>query len=215
FEGKLASTDAIIARSKFWADVSNSSFSDIRQLREDGKMQKVVQAVCWKPAPGPCFTINTDESVYKTSGNASAGGVLRDWQGRSIDVFAANLGTCSITRAELTRIIIGMERAWNVGIRDLEIQTDSLTAVGLLKNDEATDHQHASLIAQFIRLLDRSWTVMLKHIFREANHLVDAVAEKGHEFDLGIHTISCSESCVRYWERYDLSGGSELRRVAM
>ncbi|CAN1126630.1 Putative ribonuclease H protein At1g65750 [Linum perenne] len=112
-----------------------------------------------KPALAPSFTINSDGLVDRSSGNASAGGVLRDWQGRSIDAFTTNLGTCSITRAELTGIIIGMERAWSAGIRDLEIQTDSLTAVGLLKNDKATDHQHASLIAQFSRLLDRNWKV--------------------------------------------------------
>ncbi|CAN1799663.1 Putative ribonuclease H protein At1g65750 [Linum perenne] len=138
-----------------------------------------------------------------------------DWQGRTIDVLTANLGRCSITRAELTRIIIGMERAWNARIRDLEIQTDSLTAVGLLKNDKATEHQHASLIVQFSILLDRNWKVTLKHIFWEANHLADALAEKGHEVNLGTHTISCSESIIRYWESYDLSGGTELWRIAM
>ncbi|CAN1809467.1 Putative ribonuclease H protein At1g65750 [Linum perenne] len=161
------------------------------------------------------FTLNSDGSVDRPSGNASAGGVLRNWQGRSIDAFTANLGKCSITRAELTGIIIGMERAWNAGVRDLEIQTDSLTAVGLLNNAKATDHQHASLIVQFSSLLDRNWKVTLKHIFREANHLADALAEKGHEVNLGNHTFNCSETIIRYWESYDLAGGTELRRIAI
>ncbi|CAN1809468.1 Putative ribonuclease H protein At1g65750 [Linum perenne] len=189
--------------------------TEVRLLREDFKLQKRVAAICWKPAPAPSFTLNSDGSVDRPSGNASAGGVLRNWQGRSIDAFTANLGKCSITRAELTGIIIGMERAWNAGVRDLEIQTDSLTAVGLLNNAKATDHQHASLIVQFSSLLDRNWKVTLKHIFREANHLADALAEKGHEVNLGNHTFNCSETIIRYWESYDLAGGTELRRIAI
>ncbi|CAN1809470.1 Putative ribonuclease H protein At1g65750 [Linum perenne] len=215
FEGKLALVDSIFAKSSFWTDVSNSSFKEVRLLREDFKLQKRVAAICWKPAPAPSFTLNSDGSVDRPSGNASAGGVLRNWQGRSIDAFTANLGKCSITRAELTGIIIGMERAWNAGVRDLEIQTDSLTAVGLLNNAKATDHQHASLIVQFSSLLDRNWKVTLKHIFREANHLADALAEKGHEVNLGNHTFNCSETIIRYWESYDLAGGTELRRIAI
>ncbi|CAN1149503.1 hypothetical protein LINPERHAP2_LOCUS17059 [Linum perenne] len=45
FEGKLASIDSVIARSKFWTDVSNSSFKEVKQLREDLKMQKMWCAI--------------------------------------------------------------------------------------------------------------------------------------------------------------------------
>ncbi|CAN1120796.1 Putative ribonuclease H protein At1g65750, partial [Linum perenne] len=161
---------------------------------EDGRTHKVEATISWKPANAPCFTLNTDGSVERANGDASAGGVLRNWQGRTVDAYTANLGKCSITRAELTGIIVGLERAWNAGIRELEIQTDSLAAVRLLTNDKATEHQHASLIAQYNRLLDRNWNISLKHIFREANHLADALAERGHVVALGIHTTSCSES---------------------
>ncbi|CAN1164676.1 Putative ribonuclease H protein At1g65750 [Linum perenne] len=215
FEGKTSSTATTVERSKFWVGVSDLAIIKARRLREDGRTHKVEATISWKPANAPCFTLNTDGSVERANGDASAGGVLRNWQGRTVDAYTANLGKCSITRAELTGIIVGMERAWNAGIRELEIQTDSLAAVRLLTNDKATEHQHASLIAQYNRLLDRNWNISLKHIFREANHLADALAERGHVVALGIHTTSCSESNVRFWERYDLCGGSETRRIVM
>ncbi|CAN1256533.1 hypothetical protein LINPERPRIM_LOCUS9355 [Linum perenne] len=58
----------------------------------------------------------------------------------------ANLGTCSITRAELTCIATGLDRAWNIGVRDIEIQTDSNCAVNLLTKEMAADHQHAGIV---------------------------------------------------------------------
>ncbi|CAN1256534.1 Putative ribonuclease H protein At1g65750 [Linum perenne] len=118
----------------------------MRQLREDSKLEKKTAEICWTPAPGPVFTLNTDGSVSISSGKPTAGGALRDWQGRTHGAFMANLGTCSITRAELTCIATGLDRAWNIGVRDIEIQTDSNCAVNLLTKEMAADHQHAGIV---------------------------------------------------------------------
>ncbi|CAN1135624.1 Putative ribonuclease H protein At1g65750 [Linum perenne] len=160
-------------------------------------------------------TLNTDGSVLRNTGGAAAGGVLRDWQGRTIDAFASNLGSCSITRAEITGVIVGMERAWHWGIRNLEVQTDSRSAVTILEQTSQLDHQHAALVLQYRRLMERNWLVTITHIFREANHLADALVNKGHGVSLGTHTIGCEDHEVIYWERYDLLGGTEIRRVAV
>ncbi|CAN0870581.1 hypothetical protein LINGRAHAP2_LOCUS9576 [Linum grandiflorum] len=51
----------------------------------------------------------------------------------------ANLGTCTITRAEMNRVIDGKERAWSLGDSHLEVQLDSLAAIALLQADGACD----------------------------------------------------------------------------
>ncbi|CAN1147042.1 Putative ribonuclease H protein At1g65750 [Linum perenne] len=102
--------------------------------------------VGWKAAGYPSATLNTDGSVLRTTGAAAAGGAIRNWQGRTIDAFTANLGSCSITRAELTSIVIGMKRSWQMGIRNLEVQTDSRSAVSILSQESPSDHQHAALV---------------------------------------------------------------------
>ncbi|CAN1147499.1 hypothetical protein LINPERHAP2_LOCUS15912 [Linum perenne] len=74
-------------------------------------------------------------------------------------------------------IVLGMERAWNKGIGSLEIQTDSLCAVNLLLKADNLDHQH---------------------VYREANCLADALANKGHGMSLGTHTVDGSDGTIRY-----------------
>ncbi|CAN1243659.1 Putative ribonuclease H protein At1g65750, partial [Linum perenne] len=152
-------------------------------------------------------TLNTGGSVIRQTGVATTGGVLRDHNGRVSDAFTANLGKCSITRAELTGIVLGMERAWNKGIRSLEIQTDSLCAVNLLLKADNLDHQHATIVGRFRKLLERNWSVNVIHVYREANCPADALVNKGHGMSLGTHTVDGSDGTIRYWERYDLVAG--------
>ncbi|CAN1146991.1 Putative ribonuclease H protein At1g65750 [Linum perenne] len=165
--------------------------------------------IYWKPAQEPGFTLNTDGSVQVSAQRAAAGGCLRNSEGRVVDAFAANLGNCSITRAELTGVVIGLERAWDIGIRQIEVQTDSAVVVKLVSKDGLGEHQHATLIRRFMNLIRRNWQVSVKFIYWEANHLADSLANKGHDLDLGIHSIDSSESNVLYWAKYDLVGGSE------
>ncbi|CAN1153228.1 hypothetical protein LINPERPRIM_LOCUS14562 [Linum perenne] len=61
--------------------------------------------------------------------------------------FAANLGDCSITRAELRSVVECLQLAWSRGFRHIIIQVDSLCAVQLLSNLADCDHQLASIIA--------------------------------------------------------------------
>ncbi|CAN1725736.1 hypothetical protein LINPERHAP1_LOCUS219 [Linum perenne] len=93
------------------------------------------------------------------------GCVLKYWQGHTIDAFTTNLRICSITCVELTCIALGMERSWNIGLRELEVQNDSLCAVTLFSRATLTDHQHATMVAQYRRPWERNLKVKLKHIF--------------------------------------------------
>ncbi|CAN1165453.1 Putative ribonuclease H protein At1g65750 [Linum perenne] len=68
-------------------------------------------AIDWDPGPEGWVTINTDGSVLQSSGNATAGGLIRDHLGHCFSAFSANLGRCSITRAELRGILHGLEEA--------------------------------------------------------------------------------------------------------
>ncbi|CAN1163537.1 Putative ribonuclease H protein At1g65750 [Linum perenne] len=173
----------------------------------------VTRNIYWKAAQGTSYTLNTDGSVRLSDHVAAAGGCLRDNDGRVIDCFAANLGDCSITRAELTGVINGLDRAWNIGIREVEVQTDSACVVKLLTETMPGNHQHATLIQKFKNISQRAWSVSVKFVYREANHLADFLANKGHELTLGTHTIETSESNVLYWAKYDLVGGSETRTI--
>ncbi|CAN1168553.1 hypothetical protein LINPERHAP2_LOCUS27878 [Linum perenne] len=60
----------------------------------------------WESAPPELVTLNSDGSVPET-GQAAAGGLLKDHFGRCLAAFTINLGNCSITRGELRGVVSG------------------------------------------------------------------------------------------------------------
>ncbi|CAN1747934.1 Putative ribonuclease H protein At1g65750 [Linum perenne] len=125
---------------------------------------------------------------------AAAGGVIRNWEGRIVDAFTFNLGKCSITRAELTGAVTGIERAWDLGVRELTVQLDSLCAIKLLSDSGSTNHQHAS-------------------IGRATSS--DHLANRGHDVALGLHQVDLSDPYLIQWQNYDRVGGFATRRIVI
>ncbi|CAN1189279.1 Putative ribonuclease H protein At1g65750 [Linum perenne] len=117
FEHKPATSDQLRLRVLHWiAGVRETMRAESRVLFKQAHDREEV-LVQWEPAPEDFITINTGGSVLQPNRHASAGGILRDLQGRKIAAFAANLGSCSIMRAELRAAEIGLKIAWELGYR--------------------------------------------------------------------------------------------------
>ncbi|CAN1318165.1 Putative ribonuclease H protein At1g65750 [Linum perenne] len=168
FEGATQSFLAVSEQCKFWINLVLSSWKTNQLGREAPGQARQTQLIAWRPEDEGWFILNTDGSRYTHSGSTAIGGLIRDDGGRFIQAFTANIGDCSITRAELGAIVQGLRLAWSVGIRRIIIQSDSRTAIDILQR-AATDNQHASLISEFLELKARSWEISLTHVFREAN----------------------------------------------
>ncbi|CAN1187202.1 Putative ribonuclease H protein At1g65750 [Linum perenne] len=140
----------------------------------------------WRPAGDGWFTLNSDGSLYSNPNKAASGGLLRNDNCRFVYAFTANLGICSIMRAELKGTIEGMKLAWDKGMRKLRVQSDSKVVVDMISSAAAGYNTHAALLLQFTELCSREWQVSIHHIYREANFAVDYPANLGHSFDLGI-----------------------------
>ncbi|CAN1140347.1 Putative ribonuclease H protein At1g65750, partial [Linum perenne] len=89
----------------------------------------------WKAGPCDNITINTDGSVLQPLSQAAAGGLLRDYLGRPIRTFVANLGRCSIMRAELRTAEFGLMIAWDRGFKKAHLQLDSMAAITAILGD--------------------------------------------------------------------------------
>ncbi|CAN1269225.1 Putative ribonuclease H protein At1g65750 [Linum perenne] len=150
----------------------------------------------WNPAPEGFVTINTDGSLIQSSKKAAAGGIIRDWQGRKISVFAANLGVCSIMRAELRAADIGLMIAWDLGFRRVHLQLDSISAVHAICSDIDEDSRHSQTIRSIQERLKKDWVVHISHIYREANKVADLLAHHGHCLDFGISVNNIVPSCI-------------------
>ncbi|CAN1792333.1 Putative ribonuclease H protein At1g65750 [Linum perenne] len=171
--------------------------------------------IVWDPGPDGWVTLNTDGSVNHSTGSATAGGLLRNHLGHCSAAFSANLGKCSITRAELRGIFHGLDIAWREGHKQVRVQPDSQTAVSLILADDAPLRHHASEVLAIRELLQRNWKTEIHHIYREANGAADFLASKGYSLGLGVHSFRTSDCNLGYFLRKDCMQNAEFRSISM
>ena len=112
-------------------------------------------------------------------GTVGVGGVIRDHMGSWIGGFARNIGFCSSVTAELWAIHVGLHRTWDKGFRKVVLESDSKVIVGIIKGDTVRVDRNYNLIMQIRGLLGREWEVKIFHVYREANYVVDWLANFG------------------------------------
>ncbi|CAN1823701.1 Putative ribonuclease H protein At1g65750 [Linum perenne] len=191
FENKRQPASFVAEQCRFWSDLILTSWKTNQLGREAPSLARQTQLVAWRPG---------DRSTTAISG------LIRDARGSFIQAYIANIGDCSITRAEIRAIVEGTKLAWSLGIRKLNIQSDSSTAISLLSTDEDVNHNHASLVFEFKELRSRQWDITFTHVFREANYAADYLANLGHSLSFGIHVFSVADATLCYWLKYDLIG---------
>ncbi|CAN1762608.1 Putative ribonuclease H protein At1g65750, partial [Linum perenne] len=165
------------------------------------------------PGPEDWVSLNTDGSADQARRKAAAGGLLRDHTGKCLFAYSMNLGSCSITRAEMRGAIEGLRRAWEAGHRKVILRMDSTAAISLLSREEEFTHQHGMEAIQFQDLCQKDWEVIVKHTYREGNHASNYLASIGYDYPIGSHTVSISDCNLGYFLRLDLLGIEEPRMV--
>ncbi|CAN1173372.1 Putative ribonuclease H protein At1g65750 [Linum perenne] len=207
------SPSVVAAKASNWIRTVNSAMARDASLESDLGAARQIE-VSWKMGPPEWITLNSDGSVQGARGKAAAGGLIWDSEGKCLDAYTVNLGICSITRAEIRAAIEGIRRAWQAGHRKLEVQLDSSAAVAILLNQETSlSHQYGLEVWEFRDLIQREWTVKVRHIYREANHAADYLASIGHYSSRGTHDFDISDCNLAYFIRYDCMGISEPRMI--
>lgn len=85
--------------------------------------------VRWTPPPEDYYKLNTDGSLNNATGNASAGGLIRDWEGNWVRGFTVNIGKTSSFAAELWGLILCKD----LGLRNIHIEMDSNSIMQMLQ----------------------------------------------------------------------------------
>ncbi|KAK9157390.1 hypothetical protein Scep_003964 [Stephania cephalantha] len=101
----------------------------LARISKEANMTKV-----WQRPDEGWTKLNADGAVAGSC--AAAGGVLRDHEGRWIRGFHQFLGTCPPLDEELAEISMGLHMAWQVDVKRVELQVDSLEAVSLISSRE-------------------------------------------------------------------------------
>ncbi|KAK5786060.1 hypothetical protein PVK06_040687 [Gossypium arboreum] len=118
----------------------------------------------------------SDGAVARESGNASAGGVVRDQEGNWILGYTYYLGRCSPLKAELWGILDGIHISLSKGYKKVKLQTDNIEVVRILSMEETEDFG-TTLIRRIKRLLHSEGQWEIKHIPRECNLTADQLAK--------------------------------------
>ncbi|CAN1816421.1 Putative ribonuclease H protein At1g65750 [Linum perenne] len=212
FENQNQPVTTVVEHCKFWINLVLSSWKTNQLGREAPGLARQTQLIAWRPRDEGWSTLNTNGSRYVDSGSTAMGGLIHDEHGRFMRAFTANIGNCSITRAELRAIVQGLHLAWSLGIKKIAVQSDSRAALAILhKND--TTHHHVALAAEFHELAARDWDISLAHVFREANFGADYLANLGHSCNLVLHLLLQPDSSMAHWLRYDLLGVAQPRAL--
>ncbi|CAN1797708.1 Putative ribonuclease H protein At1g65750 [Linum perenne] len=212
FIGSQSSAASIAMRSFNWSMQVKRALQK-EELTSGTEPNRRLIDVRWEQGPEGWVVVNTDGSVDQAAKRATIGGVIRTADCRCLSAFSMNIGTCSITRAEIRGAIEGLKRAWDVGHRKIVLRLDSLVATQLLTSSDMRAHQHITETMEFQDLIRRDWSVQVDHTFKEGNQTADFLANLGYGYPVGSHNVSLTDSRLAYFLRLDCFGITKLRSV--
>ncbi|ABC80498.1 ribonuclease H [Anaeromyxobacter dehalogenans 2CP-C] len=126
-----------------------------------------------------CTRLFTDGAARGNPGPAGAGAVIVNADGHIVAKIGKFLGDSTNNVAEYMGLILGLKRAKAMGIKELEVLSDSELMVKQLAGDYAVKADHLrplhdeaqALIAGFDR-------IQVRHVPREENALADAMSNR-------------------------------------
>ncbi|QHO40259.1 Putative ribonuclease H protein [Arachis hypogaea] len=130
----------------------------------------------WKPPPIEWVKLNTNGLVIESVKTAGCGGLIRTHEGDWVGGFMANLGNCHAFRAELWGVFHGLNMAWDLGMRRIIIETDSLEVYKEISKERKSQNYN-SLVREIQKLKDKSWEIKVMHTHRSGNASADHLAK--------------------------------------
>ncbi|CAN0855056.1 Putative ribonuclease H protein At1g65750, partial [Linum grandiflorum] len=125
-------------------------------------------------------------SFIPSSRHAAVVGAVRDWKGRLLGAYTANLGSCFITHVELREAVESLRMTWQLDYQRMALHMDSIGDSSILQANEEPSHQHPSLMLQFHNLFHQNCIVTISHVFR-GNFLTDCLVRRGFSIPFRVH----------------------------
>ena len=130
-------------------------------------------------SPGPDLIIYTDGASRGNPGPGAIGVVLANPQGQAITQFGRVVGQTTNNRAEYLALLAGLQEALEQGAKRVLICLDSELVVRQLTGRYRVRHQALQpLFRQVTSLLSRFEAWEIRHVPRELNRQVDALANR-------------------------------------
>lgn len=124
------------------------------------------------------LTIFTDGGARGNPGSAGAGVVIKS-DGEVVDEISEYLGEATNNQAEYTAILLGLERAKELGAKEVESVMDSELACKQLNGEyKVKDPDLAKIFIKVWNLTHEFDKVTFRHVRREFNKEADALVNK-------------------------------------
>lgn len=185
FQQKRVNLDQLLNRILGQVKAVQGSLSDHAKVTPNSMRDAGMRAIHWTPPTAGWYKLNVDGAVVNYGEIAGCGGVVRDELGNFCVGFAARLGPCSITEAELWRILKGMQMAREKGLDNVQIDSDSKAAVRLVLGACSPLHPSFNLVKDIRDMMEEKSGWVLQHSLRETNHVADGFAKHGLGIDNG------------------------------
>ncbi len=168
------------------AEDLDAAMNESKAEREQKKRQRAVEAereraeaVEKAAEPPPRVRLFTDGAARGNPGPAGAGAVILSPEGHIVAKIGKFLGESTNNVAEYTGLILGLKRAKAMGIKELEVYSDSELLVKQLAGDYAVKAEHLRPLHEEARsLLGGFADIQVRHIPREENAAADAMSNR-------------------------------------
>jgi hypothetical protein len=122
--------------------------------------------------------INCDGSSIGVSPCGAIGIVFRDSRAKFLGAIASNIGHASAIKAEFSACMMAIEKAMELRLSHICIETDSIQVANAFNKDFAVPWQ---MRARWFNCMFfcKSITCTCEQVFREGNFVVDALAKNG------------------------------------
>ncbi|HET9954732.1 MAG TPA: ribonuclease HI family protein [Polyangiaceae bacterium] len=129
----------------------------------------VTEAIVW-----------TDGAARGNPGPAGAGAVIKTRDGNILAEVTEYLGTTTNNVAEYKALLLGLERALELGVRRLEVRADSELLIKQLRGEYRVRHYGLKPLYEAAKqLLGKFERFELNHVRRELNSEADRLANRG------------------------------------
>ncbi|KAK2361883.1 hypothetical protein QL285_086990 [Trifolium repens] len=139
----------------------------------------ILKEVCWQPPLLNWYKCNIDGASNGNPGNASCGGIFRDYEANFIYAFAEPLGFASSYVAELCGAMRAIEIAFQQIWFNLWIESDSSVVVSAFSNPSKPVAWQFRNRWKNVMFMVRQMNCIVTHIYRESNQVADSLANHG------------------------------------
>jgi ribonuclease HI len=127
----------------------------------------------------PDFFIHADGASRGNPGEAGAGAVISDSRGRTVKELKIYLGMASNNVAEYQAATLALERAFELGAKNVTLSLDSELVVRQLRGEYRVREPHLKILHEKAReTLNRFSRYSILHIPREENRRADQLANE-------------------------------------